>query len=108
MVKIRNQKIAINIAKNFMQFIKAEGINFKRAYLFGSYAAGNYRKDSDIDLALIVDNSIKDIFNEQIKLMRMAARFEYPIVEPHPISEKDFQEGNPFVNEIIKTGIRVA
>ncbi|MFH1288455.1 MAG: nucleotidyltransferase domain-containing protein, partial [bacterium] len=92
----------------FMQFIKAEGLDFKSAYLFGSYAVEKYRKDSDIDLALIVDNSIKDIFDEQIKLMRIAARFEYPIIEPHPISEKDFKDGNPFVNEILKTGIRIA
>ena len=85
MVEVRDKKIAVKIAKSFMRFIKVEGLDFKRAYLFGSYAVGKHRKDSDIDLALIVDNSIKDIFDEQIKLMRIAARFECPLIEPHPI-----------------------
>lgn len=29
-------------------------------------------------------------------------------IEPHPIKVKDFEEGNPFVQEIIDTGIKVA
>ena len=29
-------------------------------------------------------------------------------IEPHPIKVKDFEDGNPFVQEIIETGIKVA
>ena len=77
------------------------------AYLFGSYAVKKDKVDSDIDVALIINNLDDDRrFDLQVKLMLLASEFDMRI-EPHPISNKDFNYGNPFAAEIMKNGIEV-
>ncbi len=63
--------------------------------------------DSDIDLALIfTDLDVSRWFETQVPSMMLAAKIDSS-VEPHPISNEDFNSGNPFVVEIEKTGIRM-
>jgi len=78
------------------------------AYIFGSYAQNNQRAESDIDIALVIDN-LKDTnrFETQVKLMLLAANIDNRI-EPHPISKDDLHSNNPFVLEILKTGIKLS
>lgn len=81
--------------------------NLLKAYIFGSYAKKEDVADSDIDLALIINNLDDDKrFDLQVELMLLASDFDLRI-EPHPISNKDFNYNNPFVVEIIKTGIEI-
>ena len=78
-----------------------------KAYLFGSYASKTYRPDSDIDIALIIDQLNDTVrFDMQVKLMLLASEFDLRI-EPHPISHKDFNSNTPFAAEIKKTGIEI-
>ncbi|MFH1051680.1 MAG: nucleotidyltransferase domain-containing protein [bacterium] len=77
----------------------------KKAYLFGSHSTGTAREDSDIDIALIIGNMGN--FNEtQMQLMRLRRAIDLRI-EPHPISVDDFNELNPFVYELKRTGIEL-
>lgn len=81
--------------------------DFEAGYVFGSHAKGNPNQDSDIDLALIFkDLDGSNRFDFQVQLMLIASRIDSRI-EPHPISEKDFNSGNSFVMEIKKTGIEI-
>jgi predicted nucleotidyltransferase len=77
------------------------------AYLFGSYAQNKQRLESDIDVALVIDNlSDKDRFDTQVRLMILASKIDNRI-EPHPISKQDLISNNPFAVEIRKTGIEL-
>ena len=77
------------------------------AYLFGSYARNMQRLDSDIDIALVIDElSDNDRFDIQVSLMLLAAKIDTRI-EPHPISKQDLNSNNPFAVEIRKTGIEL-
>jgi predicted nucleotidyltransferase len=102
-----NRRIAIKLAKEFTNFIKTQGIKVKSVYLFGSFVKGDIHRDSDIDLAVVLENPVRDIFDEQMKLMRLACRFQNSIIEPHPFVEKDFKDVNPFTSEIKRNGIRI-
>ena len=73
--------------------------------VFGSFAKGKGNKNSDIDLALIIDDYTDD-FETQIKLMTLREGDE-TIIEPHIFNKKDFKKNNPFINEIINSGIRI-
>jgi uncharacterized protein len=76
-------------------------------YLFGSYARKKQKKDSDIDLAMIIDQlSDTERFDVQVQLMLTASEFDLRI-EPHPLSSEDFQSNNPFAAEIKRTGIEI-
>jgi predicted nucleotidyltransferase len=93
--------------ENYIKLIRDKYTNIESAYLFGSYAKGKSTKDSDIDLALIfreLDDAER--FDIQVQLMLLASKIDLRI-EPHPISYDDFYSGNPFVNEIQKTGLKI-
>jgi uncharacterized protein len=77
------------------------------AYLFGSYARNNQRAESDIDIALVIENlPDSERFNTQVRLMKLASTIDTRI-EPHPISAEEILSGNPFAVEIKRTGIEL-
>ncbi|RPI16375.1 MAG: nucleotidyltransferase domain-containing protein [Ignavibacteriae bacterium] len=92
------------------QFIAAaakEYTDLKIAYIFGSYARNNEKPDSDIDIALFIENlNDADRLDLQVKLFLIASKFDTRI-EPHPIPYQDFFLNNPFAAEIKKTGIEI-
>ncbi len=96
-----------NIIKQFISTVADQTPGFVTAYLFGSFAKNKQRPESDIDIALIIDN-LKDseIFDIQIQLMLLASKFDSRI-EPHLFSRQDLISNNPFVHEIKKTGIEI-
>ncbi len=76
--------------------------------LFGSYAKGTQREDSDIDIAVITDDIKTDKFDEEVNLMQLRNDIDYRI-EPHIISVTDYEnDETPFVIEVKNTGIKVA
>ena len=81
-------------------------LDIKKAYLFGSYAKGLDKEDSDIDIALVLGN-MTDFFSTQMQLMRIRRKIDLRI-EPHPIREPDFTNMNPFAYEIQESGIEIA
>ena len=99
-----NQEIMDSVNKFIEEFKKR--YNVTAIILFGSYAKGTENEDSDIDIAVISDD-FEDIYDCMAILMGMTWDIDARI-EPHPIKMKDFEEGNPFVQEIIDTGIKVA
>ena len=96
-----DKRDAIEIAGKYANAVKSN-YDLVKIVLFGSYAKGNYNKDSDIDIAVVLKdyNNLIDI---QLELMRLRRKFDSRI-EPHPFREKDFDKSNPMVNEIIKYG----
>lgn len=94
----------INTAKQYIQKIPAK-LELKKAYLFGSYAKGNQRPDSDIDIAVVI-GKMDDFFAVQMLLMRLRRDIDLRI-EPHLIWEDDFNIQNPLAYEIEKTGLEL-
>jgi len=97
------QKSVRKLVKEYLTYLKDKGYTIQRAYLFGSYAKGNFHQDSDIDIALVIKN-LKNSFLMQGDLMFIGSKFDTRI-EPHPFNEKDFTNDNPVVAQILKTGI---
>ena len=99
--------VDINIIKIVEQYIDiiSEKFNVKEVYIFGSCAKGTNNEDSDIDIAVILDSNI-DTIDLMIELMILTQNIDLRI-EPHPIKIQDFEKGNPFVDEIKNTGLRV-
>jgi uncharacterized protein len=94
--------------KEYIHLIKKNFKEIECVYLFGSYAKGLETDNSDIDLALIFkDLDDAEKFNIQIQLMLLAVKIDTRI-EPHPMSQEDFNSENPFSVEIKKTGILIA
>lgn len=69
--------------------------------LYGSYAKGTVRKDSDIDVAVVVDKIDEDFLMSEVKLYRLRRKVDERI-EP-VLLEKD-NDKSGFLEEILKTG----
>lgn len=95
----------MDIVKRYIMEI-SKYYNIQEVYLFGSYAKGTNNEDSDIDVAIII-NSNQNTFDLLVDLMMYTQNIDLRI-EPHPIKKEDFESGNPFVQEILNTGLKVA
>ena len=93
---------ALKLAENYIDLISSK-YDVQQAILFGSFAKGTNHKDSDIDIALIINN-VEDIIDTQIDLMKLRRNINLRI-EPHPFMTSDFNKSNPVANEILKYGI---
>jgi len=76
-----------------------------KAFMFGSFAKGTNHEDSDIDVAIVVKN-VTDIIDAQIDMMKLRRKVDLRI-EPHPFLLSDFNNDNPVVYEILKSGILI-
>lgn len=95
----------LNIVNKYVEIISKK-FNINAVYLFGSYAKGTEHEDSDIDVAVVLDSN-SDTVDLMVELMMLTKNIDLRI-EPHPIKTRDFEEGNPFVDEIKNTGLKVA
>jgi len=96
---------ALIITQKYAEALRST-FDFQRIILFGSYARGNPRIDSDIDIA-VVFSDFDNLLNRQVELMKLTRQIDTRI-EPHPFREDEFDASNPFVHEIISYGMEVA
>lgn len=92
--------------KKYLQTLRANKISVWRLYLFGSHARGTAQADSDIDLAIFLDKDEIDSFDSDVQLMCLTRKVDL-LIEPHSFSRKDFENPDPFIKEIIMTGIGI-
>lgn len=79
-----------------------------KVYLFGSYAKGMASEWSDIDLCFFSD-SFENRRSVDIVTELLALAHDYPDfdIEPHVFPTSELQNDNPFVKEILLTGIEI-
>lgn len=66
-----------NLIKRFINELKKENIIVKKVFLFGSYARGTQRKDSDIDIAIVIEsNGKEEQTGKKINPWKYAARVD--------------------------------
>lgn len=80
----------------------AKQMSFEKMVLFGSYAKGNPREDSDVDVAIIVEELIGDYFSIRPLLWRIRREVDDRI-EPFLFERKHDDSG--FLEEVLRTGI---
>ena len=93
---------AIALAKRYKEMV-AEKLQLKALYLYGSYSKGNYREDSDIDIAVVVE-SLNDNYFEDTPLLWKLRRKISNLIEPVLLIE---DMNNPLYCDIARTGILI-
>jgi predicted nucleotidyltransferase len=96
----------ISIAKKYLALVKESSfpMQIDKAYLFGSYANGNQTKDSDIDIALVVEKWIGNYEEAVVLVWRLRKNIDLRI-EPHIIvPDEDYAD---FLPEIQRTGVEI-
>lgn len=104
---VRKQPV-IEHVRQFAQEVEKQGVQLRHVILFGSYARGEQREHSDVDVALVADDFTGVSFEDVKKFIDVTIQKPYVLFEFHTFNTSDFKEGNPFAEEIKRTGIRVA
>ena len=100
--------VTTNIDDKVQEFIQlaSQGLKLEAVYLFGSQARGKAHEWSDIDLAIVSSDFCGDRFDDSKRLIPYILQVDSAI-EVHPFRPDEFSADNPFVQEILDTGIRV-
>lgn len=93
---------AIALAKKYKEMV-AEKLPLKALYLYGSYSKGNYKVDSDIDIAVIVESLNENYFEDTPLLWKIRRKISN-LIEPILLTE---DMNNPLYQDITKTGILI-
>lgn len=105
MVEIPNR--VRKIIDSYLEALKKNRVPIKQAVLFGSYAQGKYKEWSDIDIALVSDIFEGKRFEDRGKIRRINLSVSSDL-EVLPYRPEDFTSADPFVREIIETGVKIA
>lgn len=97
----------IRLIEKYLKELQENGITIQEAILFGSYARGNPRKESDIDIALVSDSFTGDWFDDRRSIVPLRRKIDSRI-EPMPFRPEDFFNGGGFADEIKRTGKMLA
>lgn len=101
-----DKKDALRISRNYLNRLKNSDFKYSEAYLFGSYALGKQHDNSDIDIAIVLQDADVHTFETDVKLM-VLRKGEETIIEPHAFTKDEFDFRVPIVKQIIKYGIKI-
>lgn len=102
-------QVAASIRKTLKEYIRElekRNIHIHSAYLFGSYARGKAHEWSDLDIALVSDDFEGVRFLDREKIAAATLEVDSRI-SPLPFRTADFTPDDLFVQEILRTGIRI-
>jgi len=92
----------IEIVERFIKEIENEGIRVGKVFLYGSYAWGQAREDSDIDVAVVSCDFEKDAIEENMRLWEIAVVVDVRLA-PLALAESDLEKLHiPIVAEVQK------
>ena len=106
MVERDDRRLIIDILARFADTVRKE-MKVDKIILYGSYSNGKPHKDSDIDVAVVSSDFTGDTIEDRLLLMKCRWGIDLRI-EPMPFRPEDFVPDDPFVREIIETGIEVS
>lgn len=89
------------------------GSHLRQIILYGSYARGNFRPDSDIDIMILLDLSDIDIkkYRHQLSDMTFDFNMDYDVdIKPIAKSEEHYRkwvDNYPFYSNVNREGVRL-
>jgi len=87
------------------RFLLQNHFDVDKVYLFGSYAKGTSRVDSDIDVAIVVNSIEGDFFSSTPLLWKLRRQIDDRI---EPILIEKGKDSSGFLEEIQKNGIEIS
>jgi len=102
-----DRNAAIETVRNYARDVEAHGVRLRDVILYGSFAKGTQHEWSDIDVALVADEFTGWYPDDKKMFPYVGIKKPYIRIETKTYPADYFNEGDPFINEIVKTGIKI-
>lgn len=99
-----DKKAVLKIVMDFKNALESAGVRPKRIFLYGSYACGNYRPDSDIDLVVISDDFEGKGYWQRIDLLSAAIYKVFQPIEAVAMTPKEWETSDSLIVDYAKNG----
>ncbi len=99
------------IEKYIAEIKKIYGVHLRQVILYGSYARGDFREDSDVDIMILLDLSDLELkaYSQQLSYMTYDFNLDHELdIKPIAKSEEHFRKwviNYPFYANIHKEGV---
>jgi predicted nucleotidyltransferase len=95
------------VAKDYAENVR-RAMSVDKAVLYGSYATGTATELSDIDICFFIpDFGDKRRIDIIVNLLDLSDQYKGVFLEPTVFPTSEIERGNPFVKEILATGIGI-
>jgi predicted nucleotidyltransferase len=101
------QLSVINLVRQFAKDVMSEGVHLRKVFLFGSYAHNKQKRFSDVDVALVADEFNGFVFKDMDFFIHAKIKKTYSKIQVQTYPTSYFKKGDPFVDEIKRTGIEI-
>ena len=91
------------VVKKYLEELERNNIPVQEAIIFGSYAKGSPKEESDIDIAIISGAFTGDRFEDRRRIVPLRRKIDSRL-EPIPFRPEDFYKGGNLADEIKRTG----
>jgi len=99
-----DKKTVLEIISNFRKAIESKGIKTNKLILFGSYATGKYREDSDIDVVVISQDFNDKDYWERIDILSSAIYQVFQPIEAVAMTPEEWERGKSMLVDYAKGG----
>ena len=107
----QNQALTI-LEEAYQQCSKRFPCEIKEAYLYGSYARGDYHAESDVDILLTVDTDDIVPLRKAAASVSSSLSLEYDVTVSVSLKPADqfhrYSSSLPFYQNVVREGIRYA
>ena len=94
-------KSVIDIVKSYAEVVRSR-FPLKRVILFGSFARGTQRPDSDIDVAVVLESQPADFLDAETELFKLCRDIDLRI---EPVIVEDESDPSGFYEDISRYGM---
>jgi len=95
---------AINIVRRFRKALESKSIKVNKIVLFGSYATGNQREESDIDVVVISDDFRDKGYWDRIDVLSSAIYEVFEPIEAVALTTDEWEQGDKAIVEFARSG----
>jgi len=99
-----DKKTVLEIISSFRKAIESKGIKTDKLILFGSYATGRYREDSDIDVVVISQDFNDKGYWERIDILSSAIYQVFQPIEAVAMTPEEWEKGKSLLVDYTKGG----
>jgi len=99
-----DKEAVLDIISDFRKALESAGIRPQKIILYGSYATGQFREDSDIDLVVLSDDFQGKGYWQRIDILSEAVYAVFKPIEAVAMTPEEWAAGTSFIVDYARNG----